>query len=981
MTVRKLAVLVAVMCLRAAIAEGQLAGGSAIQGRVFDQQQAVLPGVAIVVTNQDNGTFRETVSGPDGTYFVTGILPGRYKITADLSGFKKFTREDVTLVLGSTQTVDLRLEVGGLTESVTVSEEAPPVDLTSTKVGGNVESKQLLELPSATRNFIGFIAMIPGIQYNPSDQGSDSISINGQSNNQVTFVLDGGNNTDDNSASASGAQARAPLETVEEFQVQTNQFDVEFGRTTGGVVNAITKRGTNTFHGSGFGYLTNASMTSPTIFVKQSNGTLEKPDTNQNQYGGTLGGPILRNKIHFFFSYERYDLGQGITDVFAARPDLNLTKRQGQLGVNYMARGDHQINSNNTYTIRYLTEWQPDHNLYNAPTATATSANYQLDRDQTANVAYNRVIGSHMLNTVRWSIEKEEIHRGADPLSGHQSFLITNDKTLELPVLNHLSFTEQGHTNAQHRTNTAPGLDDTFAWFVPGKAGDHDMKFGMQYLFDQNVLDDQGSMNGAFSFSSDKEFNAADPSTYPERLTIRVPIESHTSSHEHSFAFYGQDKWRMTKKITLNLGLRYDVDIFPLKQARNPLVTGGYPVDKNNFQPRAGLAYNIDGKSVVRAGIGKYYEKLFLGQLTPLQSSGVFGDSFTVNFPVNGPDPGPSRGQLPTDPMLVNGPTINRALLAQLYPAGTLTRNSATVQYDTPGRQAPTSVQISTGYERQFGKTIAFGADYIHNSGRGWVGYDLNPGLKADTSRTGTIIRTDLLGLASQLGIPAFASSVNSRFDYSGRTKYDGLNLSLDRRFAGFWSGRVAYTLGYARGNNSGAPNAVNNFQVLAERHLDLNYGPLDTDRRHNVTVSGSLSGTHLHGATVGAVYRIMTGRPFTITDSTVDADRNGIAFDPLPAGSYTGSGANALTVKNSGGRNGAYGPSYAQLDTRFGYRLNLGAARTVDLFAEVFNLTNRSNFSNPSGDRRLPATFLIPTGFFGGNFPRQLQLGARLGF
>ena len=263
-----------------------------------------------------------------------------------------------------------------------------------------------------------------------------------------------------------------------------------------------------------------------------------------------------------------------------------------------------------------------------------------------------------MLNTVRWSIEKEEIHRGADPLSGHQSFLVTNDKTLELPVLNHLSFTEQGHTNAQHRTNTAPGLDDTFAWFLPGRAGDHDMKFGMQYLFDQNVLDDQGSMNGAFSFSSDKEFNAADPSTYPERLTIRVPIGAHTSSHEHSFAFYGQDKWRMTKKITLNLGLRYDVDVFPFKQTRNPLVTDGYPIDKNNFQPRAGLAYNIDGKSVVRAGIGKYYEKLFLGQLTPLQSSGVFGDSFIVNFPVNGPDPGPSRGQLPTDPML--GETYSR---------------------------------------------------------------------------------------------------------------------------------------------------------------------------------------------------------------------------------------------------------------------------------------------------------------------------------
>src|SRR5205823_11059785 len=138
----------------------------------------------------------------------------------------------------------------------------------------------------------------------------------------------------------------------------------------------------------------------------------------------------------------------------------------------------------------------------------------------------------------------------------------------------------------------------------------------------------------------------------------------------------------------------------------------------------------------------------------------------------------------------------------------------------------------------------------------------------------------------SQLGIAPFQSSVNLRYDYTGKTKYDGLNLSVERRFSGFWSARAGYTLGYARGNNSGAPNAGNNFQVLADRHLELNYGPLDTDRRHNVTVSGSISGAHLHGVTLSAVYRIMTGRPFTITDSTVDADQNGIAFDPLPAGS-----------------------------------------------------------------------------------------------
>src|SRR5688572_5258688 len=301
----------------ASLAQANQAGGSALQGRVVDEQQAVLPGVAIIVTNQDSGTFRETVSGPDGAYFVPGLQPGRYRIAADLQGFKKLTRENVVLLLGSTQTIELRLEVGGVAETVTVTEEAPPVDLTSARVGGNVASREILELPSPTRNFISFVAMVPGIQLNPSAEGSDSISVNGQSSNQVTFVLDGGNNTDDNSASPSGGQARTPLEVVEEFQVQTNQFDVEFGRTTGGIVNAITKRGTNAYRGSAFGYLTNSAMTAQSIFALQSGEG--EADTDKHQYGATIGGPIVRDKLHFFGSFERYVIGTGLTNVFPTR--------------------------------------------------------------------------------------------------------------------------------------------------------------------------------------------------------------------------------------------------------------------------------------------------------------------------------------------------------------------------------------------------------------------------------------------------------------------------------------------------------------------------------------------------------------------------------------------------------------------------------------------------------------------------------------
>ena len=238
-----------------------------------------------------------------------------------------------------------------------------------------------------------------------------------------------------------------------------------------------------------------------------------------------------------------------------------------------MIRVDHQINANNTYTARYLTERQPNRDLLTGDRATLSTANYELDIDQTASIAYNRVIGTRALNTVRASIETEDIQRGAEP----GDFLETNRKDLEAPVLRFLNFDEQGHTNGQHRNAQAPGLDNTFSLFVPGKKGDHDLKFGFQYLYARNRLSEQGSMNGVFSFPGDRPFNAADPSTYPERLSIRVPVPAGVTSFTHSFAYYAQDKWRVTPKLTLNLGLRYDVDIFPFRQELNPLLNERLP--------------------------------------------------------------------------------------------------------------------------------------------------------------------------------------------------------------------------------------------------------------------------------------------------------------------------------------------------------------------------------------------------------------------
>jgi hypothetical protein len=358
----------------------------------------------------------------------------------------------------------------------------------------------------------------------------------------------------------------------------------------------------------------------------------------------------------------------------------------------------------------------------------------------------------------------------------------------------------------------------------------------------------------------------------------------------------------------------------------------------------------------------------------------VFSDSFITDFPVNAADPGPSNGQFPTNPFLVNGPTVNRALLDQLFPPGTTSRNIGNVFLDNPDRVLPAQHQVSLGYERQLRGNLSFAADYVHSWNRNQpLRYNYNPAVRANTSRTGPIVRVDFEDLAGQLGIAPFVNNVYT-YENIASSQYDGIALQLEKRFANAWSGRVSYSVGYARGNTSGLPTAVNDFQVLDDRLLDLNEGPTNFDRRQTLSLSGRLDLPQLKGVTLSATARLMSGSPFSLFDSTFDNDRNGVLMDPLPAGTYSGAGENGITVENDGGRNGAYGPGFMQIDLRSGYRIRLGQNRTVDLFGEVFNLTNRANFNNPSGDMR-SGNFLIPTALRGGGFPRQLQLGARLGF
>src|SRR5688572_10039062 len=368
-------------------------GTTEVRGRVVDPQGALLPGVTVTVRNQDTGMFRETVSNSDGTFLVTGIVPGRYEISAELQGFKKFLRKDMELEIGKTATIDVPLEVGQLSETVNVSAESPTVDVTSKEIGGNITTRELVELPSINGNFVGFIGLLPGIVPTISTEsfGSDSIAVNGQDPRNNNYMLDGGNNNDDVIGQRAGTQARTAIESVQEFQVITNQFDAEFGRTTGAVINAVTKQGTNAFRGSAFGFFQDAALTERDYCARLNN--LSKPDTSQQQFGGTIGGPIIRDRAHFFFSLERFRIDEGITINIPARPEFNTTTTEATRVWNTVVRADHQLTPNNAWGVRWLREASPQFNQIIGD-VTLDAAREEADVDQTLVGSLNSVLGN-----------------------------------------------------------------------------------------------------------------------------------------------------------------------------------------------------------------------------------------------------------------------------------------------------------------------------------------------------------------------------------------------------------------------------------------------------------------------------------------------------------------------------------------------------------------------------------------------------------
>jgi outer membrane receptor protein involved in Fe transport len=925
-----------------AAAQSQATGG-AIEGTITDESGAVLPGASVTVRNQGTGVVREATTDGAGVYRAPLLPVGTYDVTASLAGFATTRRPDLVLQIGQTLTVDLALTVATAQEEVTVTAEAPVIESARTHQASTVGAQAVSNLPVNGRNFIDFVLTTPGVS---RDVRSGDISFAGQRGTLNSLVIDGADNNNTFFGQTLGrtGSGRAPYQfsqdAVQEFQVNRNAYSAEYGRAGGAVINVVTKSGTNEFHGSAFEFFRDDSLNANSYTNKVANPIRPKSPFRIHQFGGSLGGPLQKDKAFFFFSYDGQrqsipndvvltlpgnlptdpDTQAGLAKVQAKANDYERTRDQDV----FLAKVDYQFNPNHRLSARY------NHQNFtggNGETSGTTNAEEHsgdsLVRTRTVNASLTSVFSSTLYNEFRaqWANDKEP---GEANTNDPETLVNQSGQRV-------LTF---GRNNFSPRETTIKRFQvaDTVTWI----RGAHSWKGGFDYNHDQILNFFPGFFGGNYTFASLASFNRGVPSgageSFQQNFAGAGTTGPETNPDIDEFAVFLQDEWRARADLILTAGVRYDIQSFAKPAVRNPdpqlaaagIDTSFLKTDKNNVAPRLGLAWSPNKRTVVRAGYGLFYGRtpsIMVGTAHSNNGVNVISVRLTGN-------------QVPTYPNVLAAP-----------PAGVAGVRPSIFIFD-PDYENPEVHQWSAGVEYALTPDLALNASYLGVAGRKLQrSTDFNIG-----TPTAAEVPIQGGGSVTVQRFPTARPFANFdriiRFESSAESTYNGLNLELRRRYRKGLLLSLAYTLGKVEDTRPDATavvpgNAGDDAKYVSNpADFEADRADGDNDVRHRAVFSGywapvwwadaqGATKALLDGWSLSWIAAVQSGLPYA-ERVTNDLNQDGNRFNDIVPGS----------------RNVHRLPSAFTVDMRLTRAIPLGKEVKLELIAEAFNLLNTTNIS-----------------------------------
>ena len=911
---------------------GQLwaqASDAEVAGVTRDSSGGPVAGAAVTLANQESGFTRNAVTDTEGRYRFAALAPGTYSLKVEASGFKTETVTGIALNIGTHAQKDLSLTVGSVQETISVSGEVPPIDPTRAEVAGIITAQQIDLLPVNTRQYLNLALLMPGTTQDASRTFYNNVQLSGGGRFYANgFGVDGVVNT---WAEQGEPRQNFPEGAVAEFKVDLSQFKAELGLAMGGYVNVVTKSGTNQFHGDAFDYFRQKSLNRDNKFQKQAeqlSGTGKAPFL-RNQYGFDLGGPILKNKLHFFSSFERTQTDSAFTifagaaghQFYSANEGVFSQPSHDQL---LNVRFDYQISSTQHLFGRWSQEWNL---LTSQGCGSANESNcYDGQFPRHALVAgHTWTPTGNLVNEFRFQYAYASFQLGPPgaPTWTDLGNLAAQRLAQLQTVYAFPSFT-YGQGYAELGVETRSQFKDDLTW-IKGK---HSLKFGADVSHIPFGDDALSNYKGTYTFAADQVFNPKDPATIanlrnPTLFTAAIPPQ-HTAVTTNQVGIYVQDDWRLLPAFTVNLGLRWDREYGSFNENLNvasfpttiPFLGDPSKRGKNrNFGPRFGFAWDVFGKSrdVVRGGYGIYYNNI----------------QTLLNFPEN--------RNLAQCNVLIRNPTYPDPYGGQ-SPTAFCSSAAPTVTVLDKNFSNPYSQQFTLGYARQITRDLTVNLDgvYMHTL-HDYRNVDVN-----------------YPNAAGIRPLPQWARIVDHQS--ISQTKYKALFVRLDKRFAKRYQFLVSYTLSSARDDN---PQA----NVTTPSSYNFDWGPANIDRRQALVTSGFVN---LPGkVTLGAIWALRSALPFSALSANLDADGN---RQYVPG-----------TTRNQGNRDlsltavNAYRDSLhlvaipgSQLDSSRFNSLDLKVSRSffvreqrrVDLAAQVFNVFGTTNLTGGTTTRADSANF-----------------------